>query len=163
MFVTFEYSGLQEAVNKIKSINASELITRTLNDVEKLAPEVAKASLRAQPFKHYPQQLEDSIHAERVSPHELLVVADAGFAAYVEFGTGIVGASAPHVWARGKKVRYDRRAHRLSKGQGWVYHKNGRFHYTRGQTSKPFIYEASKSMRPIILEAFENSVKNHGR
>lgn len=68
------------------------------------------------------------------------IIASSGHAAYVEFGTGIVGASSPHPtmpWI------YDINAHM---DKGWVYFKNDRFYWTAGQPARPFMYNTAKQL-----------------
>ena len=66
------------------------------------------------------------------------VIADCPYAIYVEYGTGIIGASSPHPEAQGK-WDYDVNGHDI---QGWVYKsdKDGQFHWTVGYISRPFMY-----------------------
>lgn len=65
----------------------------------------------------------------------LYIGFNSEYAMYVEYGTGIVGASEPHPhpWAYnvGSKIRPD---------GSWIYFKDGEFRTTKGQRSKPIIY-----------------------
>lgn len=83
--------------------------------------------------------LRDSIHslAEGLAGQ---IIASSGHAAYVEFGTGIVGAYSPHPtlpWI------YDINGHDIN---GWVYYKNDRFYWTAGQPAKPFMHNTAKQL-----------------
>lgn len=67
-----------------------------------------------------------------------IVYAGAGYAAFVEYGTGVVGESSPHpasvlLW------KYDIHNHGVA---GWVYvsDRDGKRHWTMGQPSRPFMY-----------------------
>lgn len=66
------------------------------------------------------------------------------WAAFVEFGTGIVGFENPHPEANGWK--YDVNNHGES---GWFYFKNGDWHWTRGMPSRPFMYETGQELRDM--------------
>ena len=65
------------------------------------------------------------------------VIADCPYAIYVEYGTGIVGASSPHPEATGN-WDYDVNGHGL---KGWIYRSDtdGEFHWTMGYVSRPFM------------------------
>ena len=66
------------------------------------------------------------------------VIAECPYAIYVEYGTGIVGEANPHPEAAGN-WDYDVNGHDI---QGWVYKsdKDGKFHWTVGYISRPFMY-----------------------
>ena len=66
------------------------------------------------------------------------VIAEAPYAIYVEYGTGIVGEASPHPEAEGK---YDYDVHRHG-AAGWVYRsdRDGKYHWTAGYVSRPFMY-----------------------
>lgn len=86
-------------------------------------------------------------------------------AAFVEFGTGVVGQNSPHkngeylskaAWnyASGSKI-FTTRAGRV----GWIYPTNdGEFRFTEGMKSRPFMYETAlelqNNLRRITLEVF---------
>lgn len=83
------------------------------------------------------------------------VRAGAWYAIYVEYGTGVVGANAPHPnpagWA------YDVNGHGEN---GWVYQsdRDGKFHWTKGQPSRPFMHntmrELERTAENIAREVF---------
>lgn len=76
------------------------------------------------------------------------VIAGSPYAIYVEYGTGAVGAGdepgpngeagEPHPAAVGN-WKYDKHHHGAS---GWVYKsdRDGKFHWTKGYVSRPFMY-----------------------
>ena len=97
--------------------------------------------------------LRESIHiiAEGIAGQ---IIASSGHAAYVEFGTGIVGAGSPHPtlpWA------YDVNGHG---DKGWTYYKNDRFYWTAGQPAKPFMQTTARLLAEeapdIAKEVFES-------
>ena len=73
--------------------------------------------------------------------------ATAGHAAYVEFGTGVVGEGThpnPVGWA------YDVNGHGTS---GWVYKDDfGQFTWTMGQPANPFMYNTAQLLADVTPE-----------
>ena len=84
-----------------------------------------------------------------------IIKAGAYYAAYVEFGTGVVGSQSPHPDPQG--WQYDVNGHGDS---GWVYYDDysGKFRWTKGFKSRPFMYntarELEKSCVKIAKEVF---------
>ncbi len=72
-----------------------------------------------------------------------IIKAGAWYAAYVEFGTGAVGANSPH--PAPENWQYDVNNHGES---GWVYFNDndGRRHWTAGMASRPFMYNTAKQL-----------------
>ena len=92
------------------------------------------------------------------------IYAGAPYAVFVEYGTGIVGANAPHpglddndwntpiVTANGKTYAgYDSQGHDWD---GWVYRsdKDGKFHWTAGYVSRPFMYNTLRWLEEAAPE-----------
>lgn len=83
--------------------------------------------------------------------------AEAWYAVYVEFGTGVVGAGASHPNAGAHGWVYDMNHHG---DKGWVYfsERDGMFHWTQGQPSSPFMYntfrELQRKARDIAGQVF---------
>jgi hypothetical protein len=77
-----------------------------------------------------------------------IIYAGAWYAAYVEFGTGIKGAEAPHPESGAVGWIYDINGHGES---GWIYfnEKDGRYHWTDGMPSRPFMYQTVKELDAI--------------
>ena len=127
-----------------------------VKDLTMEGAEIAKmqvASLEAV----YTGELEQSIQGLFMPDERCgFVIADAPYAIYVEYGTGIVGAGDPHPEADGN-WNYDVKGH----GQeGWFYRndKDGKVHWTKGFISRPFMYntlrwleEAAPERASIIL------------
>ena len=72
-----------------------------------------------------------------------IIFTDSDHAAYVCFGTGITGAESPHPtmpW------QYDVNNHGEA---GWVYYneKTGKFGWTKGMPSRPFMYNTAKHLQ----------------
>lgn len=77
-----------------------------------------------------------------------IIFTNCGHAAFVEFGTGAVGSGSPHptmLW------QYDVNAHGEA---GWVYYdeKQGRFRWTKGMPSRPYMYLTAKQLEEKIVE-----------
>ena len=84
-----------------------------------------------------------------------IIKAGAYYAAYVEFGTGVVGKSSPHPDPQG--WQYDVNNHGY---KGWVYYDedHGQFRWTQGFKSRPFMYNTArdleKNCKKIAREVF---------
>lgn len=76
-----------------------------------------------------------------------IVYTNCPWAKYVEFGTGIVGKTSPHPKPQIVNWKYDVNDH----GElGWFYYKDGKWHWTKGMESRPFMYETGWEMRNKI-------------
>lgn len=86
------------------------------------------------------------------------VVAGTDHALFVEFGTGIVGSESPYPgklpdgvswqYASGKTIR------QLADGRyGWLYPgDDGKWYFTEGMPSRPFMYNTSIELQRIVVE-----------
>lgn len=85
---------------------------------------------------------------------KVVIEADSSHAIYVEFGTGQVGAEHPYkgnvpvVYAQGSFIRYNAETNRYF----WYYFKNGKWHYTEGMPSRPFMLDSATMLRATIIE-----------
>ena len=72
-----------------------------------------------------------------------IIKAGAYYAAYVEFGTGVVGSQSPHPNPQG--WQYDVNGHG---DEGWVYYDDdgGKFRWTKGFKSRPFMYNTARQL-----------------
>ena len=72
-----------------------------------------------------------------------IIKAGAYYAAFVEFGTGVVGKSSPHPNPQG--WQYDANNHGDS---GWVYYDDdsGEYRWTKGFRSRPFMYNTARQL-----------------
>ncbi len=72
-----------------------------------------------------------------------IIKAGAYYAAYVEFGTGVVGSQSPHPSPVG--WQYDVNGHG---DEGWVYFDDysGEFRWTKGFKSRPFMYNTARQL-----------------
>ena len=78
------------------------------------------------------------------------VIADTPYAIYVEYGTGVVGAESPHPEAEGN-WDYDVKHHG---DEGWVYlnDNDGKYHWTKGFVSRPFMYNTLRWLEEAAPE-----------
>lgn len=74
------------------------------------------------------------------------VVADTPYAKFVEYGTGVRGKNSPHPETQWE---YDINQHG---DKGWWYYdtNQGRFRWTKGQTSKHFMYDTRKKLESMF-------------
>ena len=72
-----------------------------------------------------------------------IIKAGAYYAAYVEFGTGVVGKASPH--PNPEDWSYDVNEHGDA---GWVYYDDytGKFRWTKGFKSRPFMYNTARQL-----------------
>lgn len=72
-----------------------------------------------------------------------IIKAGAYYAAYVEFGTGVVGSRSAHPNPQG--WQYDANQHG---DEGWVYYddESGQFRWTKGFKSRPFMYNTARQL-----------------
>jgi hypothetical protein len=92
---------------------------------------------------------------EATNTGKILVGSD--YAIFVEYGTGIVGASSPHPepapgWT------YDYNSHGI---KGWSFKdKNGNWHTTKGQPASAFVYRTREYMKQQAGEELRVNMGN---
>ena len=154
---TLDTKDIQRAVNELKAYK-KQFLERCNQLVETLTDygvEVAKVQV-AQLDAYYTGELMNSIEGY-FSPTTQVGIIKAGayYAAYVEFGTGVVGSRSPH--PDPQDWQYDVNAHG---DEGWVYYDDdsGKFRWTKGFKSRPFMYntarEIEKNCAKIAKEVF---------
>lgn len=98
-------------------------------------------------------ELRGSIRWERRGEREYLVVADCGYAVYVEFGTGVVGSGGTYpgdkpdwVGAPGSRSRH------VNPDGSWVYYdeKQSRWRITSGQVPQGFMAQGAMTVRQAV-------------
>lgn len=108
-------------------------------------------------------ELLSSIHSEYKSSQKggaiFAVVADSDHAAFVEFGTGQMGMDKSYPYplpegvswdyATGKTIRKNATTGRYY----WFYPgKDGKWHYTEGMPSRPFMYQTSMELMQEVVK-----------
>lgn len=90
-------------------------------------------------------ELMDSINGY-YSPnlHAGFIRANAWYAIFVEYGTGVIGDSNRHPQKPGD-WEYDHNHHG---DKGWVYKsdRDGKLHWTKGMPSRPFMYDTFREL-----------------
>lgn len=78
-----------------------------------------------------------------------IIRAGAYYAAYVEFGTGVVGSQSAHPNPQG--WQYDVNGHG---DEGWVYYdeESGKFRWTKGFRSRPFMYNTARELEKVCVK-----------
>ena len=78
-----------------------------------------------------------------------IVYTGCDWAKFVEFGTGIVGKQNPHPDTGIIGWKYDVNDHGEA---GWFYYLDGKWHWTKGMPSRPFMYETSIELAEKIAK-----------
>ena len=107
-------------------------------------------------------ELISSIHTRKGSGSKgtaiFYIVADSKHAAFVEFGTGQLGQEGgyPYPFPEGIAWEYNtgKTIFEIEPGQyGWFYPgDDGKWYFTQGMPSRPFMYEASLELMQIVKE-----------
>lgn len=153
----FDPKSIQNAIKQIE-LYQKELQQKVRLLCQKLASHgvtIAKAQV-VDLDAVFTGELLGSIHYEKVreTKHTAVfsIVADSEHAIYVEIGTGIVGSKHPYVgalpvmYAQGKTIR------QLSNGKyGWFYQLNGKWVFTEGMESRPFMWDTSLELQQRII------------
>ena len=158
----FSQSSIQNAIKALQSYQDS-LTYKCQLLAEKLAEkgvEIARVKI-SDLDAVFTSELLQSVHSEYKGSVKgggvWAVVADSKHAAFVEFGTGIIGKANPYKgtlpegvdwqYASGKTIR------QLADGRyGWFYKGNdGNWYFTEGMPSRPFMYNTANELRSIIV------------
>lgn len=158
--ITFGLSQkeIQLAIQEIESYKQDlnrkcQLLVQTLTEQ---GIEIAKVNVRTL-GAFYTGELEASINGY-YSPSlgTGIIYADSFYAVWAEFGSGIQGKSTQHPKASESGYVYDVNDH----GQeGWVYFntRDGKFHWTDGMPSRPFLYNTVMEL-DLICEKIAKQV-----
>ncbi len=108
-------------------------------------------------------ELIQSIHSEYVTSQKggaiFAVVADSLHAVFVEFGTGSKGEDKPYPYPLPEGVSWDYnvgktiRKNSVTGTYYWFYPgKDGKWHYTEGMPSRPFLYNTAMELMQIVVK-----------
>lgn len=108
-------------------------------------------------------ELIQSIHSEYVTSQKggaiFAVVADSSHAAFVEFGTGSKGEDKPYPHPLPEGISWDYnvgktiRQNPVTGTYYWFYPgKDGKWHYTEGMPSRPFMYNTTIELMQIVVD-----------
>lgn len=158
----FSQSSIQNAIKALQSYQDS-LTYKCQLLADKLAEkgvEIARVQI-ADLDAIFTSELLQSVHSEYRGSIKgggvWAVVVDSKHAAFVEFGTGVIGKANPYKgtlpegvdwqYASGKTIR------QLADGRyGWFYKgKDGNWYFTEGMPSRPFMYNTANELRSIIV------------
>ena len=155
-------SSIQNAIKALQSYQDS-LTYKCQLLVEKLAEkgvEIARVQI-ADLDAIFTSELLQSVHSEYKGSVKgggvWAVVADSKHAAFVEFGTGVIGKANPYKGALPKSVDWQyasgKTIRQLADGRyGWFYEgKDGNWYFTEGMPSRPFMYNTANELRSIIV------------
>lgn len=76
-----------------------------------------------------------------------IIYTGCEYAAFVEWGFGLRGEQNPHPDPSLANWKYDIHGHGTA---GWWYYKNGEWHWSGGQPSKPFMFETGRDLRNLV-------------
>ena len=136
---------IDRAIKEVKQFKTEflEKCNRLIEALTDRGEEVAKVQV-AQLDAVFTGELMNSIEGYYSPTYNVgIIKAGAYYAAYVEFGTGVVGKSSPHPNPEG--WQYDVNNHGDS---GWVYYDedSGGFRWTKGFKSRPFMYNTAREL-----------------
>jgi len=143
---------IDKAIKEVEKYK-SDLIHKCQLFAEKLAEEgvyIARVNI-ANEGAIYSSELLSSIHAEYQGSSSKgatwIICTDCPYAKYIEFGFGIVGSQNPHPDTSIIGWKYDINEHGQS---GWFYEKDGKWFWSKGQASKPFMWETAIELRKRV-------------
>jgi hypothetical protein len=136
---------IDRAIKEVRKFKKEflEKCNRLVEELTDYGVEVAKIKV-AQLDAVYTGELMNSIEGYFSPTYGVgIVKAGAYYAAYVEFGTGVVGSQSPHTNPNG--WQYDVNQHG---DEGWIYYDDdsGEFRWTKGFKSRPFMYETARQL-----------------
>lgn len=145
--ITFSLDGqeITRAINELEQFKREftekcNLLIEALTDYGVEVARIQVAKLDAV----YTGELMNSIDGYYSPTYNVgIIKAGAYYAAYVEFGTGVVGKGSPHPDPQG--WQYDINQHGE---EGWVYYDDysGKFRWTKGFKSRPFMYNTARDL-----------------
>lgn len=158
--VRLSAGGVREAVRELAEYQAA-LYARAQELVRQLAEQGAAIALVEAGSIRMTGALQSGIHSE-YGGDTGFVKCTCGYAAFVEFGTGVVGSRNPHPEPAILGWSYDVNGHG---DLGWWYPSgegdtnptryqlaDGSFiAWTKGMPSRPFMYNTAQKLRPLVI------------
>lgn len=147
--------SVREVQNAIKELRQyqSDLNRKCEILAQRLAEEgvvIAKVKIMQFPAV-YTGELLNSIQSEPgamiSNGSQWIIYTGCEWAPFVEFGTGIIGSGNPHPDPGLANWKYDVNEHGEA---GWHYYKDGKWNWTKGMPSRPFMYETGRDLREIV-------------
>ena len=149
--IKFSLDEIDRAIKEVEQFK-QEFLRKCDQLIEVLTEtgvEVAKVQV-AQLDAVYTGELLNSIEGYYSPTYNVgIIKAGAYYAAYVEFGTGVVGSQSPHPVPQ--SWQYDVNNHG---NKGWVYYDDysGEFRWTKGFKSRPFMYNTARELEKICAQ-----------
>lgn len=151
--------SVSEVDNAVKELRQykSEITYKCQKFAERLAEEgvyIARVKI-AEYDAIYTSELLESIHHEYGGSIQdggkWIIYTGCEYAPFVEFGTGVVGSQNPHPDTSLANWKYDINDHGEA---GWFYfnERDGKWHWTKGMQSRPFMFETGQDLRKIIVK-----------
>lgn len=146
--LSLDTEEIERAIDEVKQFKAEflEKCNRLVEVLTGEGVEVAKLQVK-QLDAVYTGELMNSIDSYYSPTYNVgIIKAGAYYAAYVEFGTGVVGKGAAHPNPQG--WQYDVNNHG---DNGWVYYDDytGEFRWTKGFKSRPFMYNTARQLEKV--------------
>lgn len=162
-------NGIKDLRRQLKDYERNILQSKLEKFVARLAEEgveIAQGNI-ASLDAVFTGELFNSIHTENGGSSKgsaiFFVVADSEHAAFVEFGTGQQGLENPYPYDLPDGVEWNynsgKTIFQVSPGEyGWFYPRDGKWYFTQGMPSRPFMYMANMEMynrvKKIAKEVF---------
>lgn len=146
--MTLNRDSIQSAINMIHDLQGN--LADALAELARILTEDRGKRIAQMYIAQFPAidtgALHDSINGEYIkSAHYGVVATGVMYAAFVEFGTGIVGEENPYPGDAG--WAYDVNGHGEA---GWYYYSDSGWHHIRGMPARPFMYN---TLRELEAEA----------
>lgn len=145
--LTFDTESVQQAIDELENykIEIKQKVALLIQALTDFGVEYARAELVNLGAYYTGETLSTIEGYYSPSAGVGIIKAGAWWATLIEFGTGVVGSKNPHPDPDG--WNYDVNGHG---DEGWIYYNDsdGKFHWTKGMASRPFMYNTS-----IALEA----------
>lgn len=158
----FSKSSIEKLKRDLQTYRA-ELLEKTEILCKRLAEigvDIAKAQITTLDAV-FTGELKTSITYNRTSSDKnrvvFVIVADNEHAVFVEFGTGMVGKQSPYPVPFPNDIdwKYASGEHiiQLKDGRyGWFYNRDGRWYFTEGMPSRPFMHNTSLEVQGQIVK-----------
>lgn len=166
--------SIDEAISKLRQVkkDLKEALNATVQELGKRGETAAKAHLYAGPQADDEPDYGDvaaSIHYKPGSKKgTAYIYSSSEDAAYLEYGTGLVGKTLPHEglqrgistppilkWGTHLYTAYDTYGHGAA---GWWFEKDGRRIHTVGIPARQFMYRALRDMEVMAPEEMLNQL-----
>lgn len=158
----FDSRSIRKAVNSVRDYEKEFLkaCTRALEALTERGVNVAKIAIVAFGAVGYTGNLEAGIQGLfNSATRQGIIFSDTYYAAFVEYGTGIVGELMPHPEAEEDGWQYDINNHGA---EGWLYYNenDGKRHRTWGYVARPFLYETRLQLEQEAPEVYRRMFEN---